>query len=100
MAAVAVIITACSILFSGPIDNHSPALQNGTCREFREVFQPEYTPYGNALDPIIVGKPVTEVTPQQCMTNGQIAISKWQVQYPSFIVNKWRCEVGSDKQDI
>jgi hypothetical protein len=100
MPAIAVVITACSILFSGPIDNSSPALQNGTCREFKEIFQPEYTPYGSVDQPITIDKPIEGVTPAQCVMNGQIVINKWKDQHPNFILNKWRCENNTERQDI
>lgn len=100
MPDIAVIITACSILFSGPIDNSSPALQNGTCREFRETFQPAYTQYGSVETPISVDKQMGGITPAQCMQNGQIAIQKWADQHPNFRLNKWRCEEDNYRRDI
>lgn len=31
------------------------------------------------------------VTPQQCMMNGQMEMAKWVGDHPNWVIRKWRC---------
>ena len=65
-----IILTACSVLFSGPVE----ARQHKPCREFQLAMAEE----------VVLG-------PMACMMGGQVVIAKWFEEHQSFHVNKWQC---------
>jgi hypothetical protein len=99
---LAVIITACTLSLPGPIDPINPIeLKNGQCREFMEKFNPEYSTYGEAANPIIIDKSHQDVTPQECMKYGEMAMKKWKESHPNLYINKWHCDAKAiDKDEI
>lgn len=56
------------------------------CHDVRLTFE---NPYGER-----------RVTPQQCMQDGQVEMSKWIGDHPNFVIKKWRCGNAGEREDI
>lgn len=93
-----IIVTACSILISEPIkDINSDISRKSNCREYYLPFQPEETLYGEIADPISV--PINERFELiNCLgIRGQFEISKFMVDKPNFVVNKYKCTTKQEQ---
>jgi len=101
---IVVIITACSILYSGgPISSISPELKDGTCRQFHQRVQPKFTAFGDVNNPIIIDMTPKFIDPAQCEKYGQMAIKDWKETYPganNVSINKWSCSTSDERDDI
>lgn len=40
------------------------------------------------------------VTPMQCMMNGQVEMAKWIGEHPNWVIKKWRCGVAGQMAKI